>query len=898
MWLLYAHFFIFLKFLLYILFRVPQSVAPNLLKINNFELNCLCLLLYLRRIEMTSPTGRGNANPGFIFDEDSNIGGNSTDEERRGTPRPGGARRISARVEDVLQQTNVSGVNAASQTDDPPPMQVTAQPGSDDHRRLSARVQSLLGSLRQGGVAPAPTPTSIPAPSAAPTAESSGDAGMESLLSLFSHFGGRGLPPMSTADAMQPIDSVVTTQPAPRRLDMLAAGITPGAFALSAMTLPTPPVTTQPVTTQPVTTQPAPGYVLQQPSSGLAPEARALLSLLTQANGGGIHAPAPAAMPLPVTTQPAAAPVSPAQAAGYLTASNMVNPGTNPALNSLLGLLNQAGGGVAIPNLGGIPSIPWSTQPVSGGASQQTLMGLLGLFGQGTGGLSGLNPQMFLSMLQGIAATPGPYQNGAKAILDLLQGHTGTSIQHGLGAIANLVSGQGSTASNVGAAVQALSGLAGLAGPAGVAVGGVASLLAAAVTSEPVRRGGRFCYDNWHTGCEGNCCCPQCGCEEGECGCGSLGRCLCGLFGNCCGVGVDARRELEQQLREIEAEYGDSIFLIALSNLGIDTVALLSGSTALILPSLDRIREECGHCSRDLPGILKRKTNAMWAAAAQCYDNVLRNPSLRASFVAGMAGRCDINAAQLADDIRILHLWGGDGSLVVASPFDMEKLALTLPELNVTSRRSPVAGPLGAITAAVVMQDLARVLMKASHGRRQIWLSVNDLMTLTCMILAYRGISIVSDDVFTEGSKIHRRADMRRLFTDIDNRRFLNERTRGPAPYETLVNPYVELATRCFAESAARAERMRRPGDASREELLTSLSSRWMLAAGITPANPVVAQPLGLRAPTHMPISDLGEAASRGDQGRDYEREGARPRGDHGNNNAGGSTEEEEETIV
>ncbi|AUS59837.1 Uncharacterised protein [Chlamydia abortus] len=45
------------------------------------------------------------------------------------------------------------------------------------------------------------------------------------------------------------------------------------------------------------------------------------------------------------------------------------------------------------------------------------------------------------------------------------------------------------------------------------------------------------------------------------------------------------------------------------------------------------------------------------------------------------------------------------------------------------------------------------------------------------MILAYRGITIVSDEIPVEESRIYDRSEMRTLFNDINNRRLINERT-------------------------------------------------------------------------------------------------------------------------
>ncbi|WP_375793292.1 hypothetical protein O1W69_04095 [Chlamydia sp. 12-01] len=738
---------------------------------------------------MTSPTGGGNTNPGFIFDDGSSHTG-GTGGEQNGTQRPGGVRGLASSIYDWFQGGSSSGGNATSQTggsSTPNPPIITSQPGPSGGVATSVNIQALLGLLTQGGGTP--------------------------------------------------VSSPVLTQP--------------------------PTVQLAPVPT------PATDHNNMQ----------ALLTLLAQASGGTIPQP-----PTSVQTSPTP------------------TPGTNPGVQALLTLLTQVSGETApIPTPVPAPTPSITTQPIPGvNPTQHAIQALLGLFTQSPGGVSSQGSQLLLSLLQGIATTPGPYQQGAQSILSLLRGQNGVALQQGLGALASLVSGQGSTLSNVGTAVQALSGLAGLAGPVGTAVGSLASIIAAAATSESAQRGGRFCYDNCHTCCEGNCCCPRCGCNDGQCGCGSLGRCLCGLFGNCCGVQVDARRNLERELQEIEDMFGDTIFLMALSRLGIDTVGLLSGSTAITLPPMKRIREECRNCSRELPEILKNKTNAMWAASAQDYQKILNSTFLRGAFVSGMASVCDIDIKQIEQCVRILHQWGGDRGVMAASHFDMEKIALTLTELTVVSRHQNTPGPLGVITAAAVMQDLGKILIKASHGGRQIWINVSDLMTLVCMILACRGICIVPDSINIEEAKIYNRREIKQLISEIDHRRFMNERVRGPVPYAPPINPYFDLATRCFAEQAERVRRMRNPGDNSRQQLLMNLSSRWMLAAGITPTTPVITQPTGLTVP-RATAAGLGVAPPRGGDNqnrRNYDQEGARPRGGNGNDNGGGNAGGMSETQV
>ncbi|WP_366223784.1 hypothetical protein [Chlamydia buteonis] len=51
-------------------------------------------------------------------------------------------------------------------------------------------------------------------------------------------------------------------------------------------------------------------------------------------------------------------------------------------------------------------------------------------------------------------------------------------------------------------------------------------------------------------------------------------------------------------------------------------------------------------------------------------------------------------------------------------------------------------------------------------------------MTIMCMILVYRSITVVSDEIPLKESRICDRLEMCMLFNDIDNRLWINELTQ------------------------------------------------------------------------------------------------------------------------
>ncbi|WP_250230311.1 hypothetical protein [Chlamydia psittaci] len=525
-----------------------------------------------------------------------------------------------------------------------------------------------------------------------------------------------------------------------------------------------------------------------------------------------------------------------------------------------------------------------TTQSASNGEVQTAAnnQALLDMIIQSIGGTSGHNSHQLISLLQSLAGSPVSQIQSPQDLVNILHRQDHANMELLISALIHLAGRNTRGSSSVGKVMHLVDALGGLAGPAGAAAVSLASLISAAVNSERARRSGRFCYDYCHKCCERNCCCPACGCSQGEYGCGVVGRFLCGLFGNFCGVEVDVRRDLEEELQRIENEYSSTILLLALNRLGVDIVALLSGNSTVRLPSLEQIREECSKCSRDLPRILKDKTNTMWCCAAQSYNRILKNTFLRSVFVSGMGSSCDIDSVQLGHCVRILHEWRGDEDVMAASEFDMEKLALSLPDLSVISRRHSEIGPLGVVTSAYVMQDLGKVLMKASHGGRQVWLGVNDLMTIMCMILAYRGITVVSDEIPLEESRICDRLEMRTLFNDIDNRRVINERTQRQLNQEPQENPYLNLAKKCFDKRSAQMDNIQNLSEESKQEILQKISRKWMLLAGVQQNSVVTQQPIRQQqAPivTRSTASGLQLARSRlSTTDRDYEQEGARPR--------------------
>ncbi|BAE81390.1 hypothetical protein [Chlamydia felis Fe/C-56] len=797
---------------------------------------------------MTSPTGSGNINNGFISD---NIG-TSCEEEEQGALSGTVRRNLSEVVLSALQSSRTYGSNTTDTGAGQHFPVITTQPSS------SARAHSLLG---QGSLHPSgqnggntfPRSASEQTPICAQSPLAPVNSNLQPLLNLLAQASNSGFSAQPTSQVQAaPVPEPSMNPETQALLRLLSGGTTPSPVTqpmsqVQAAPVPEPSMNPEMqallrllsggTTPSPVTQPMSQVQAAPVPEPSMNPEMQALLRLLS-----GGTTPSPVTQP---TSQVQAAPIP--------------EPGMNPETQALLRLLS-----------GGTTPNPVPRPFPLGNMNPQALQSLLGSIVSGNGGQ---NLQWLLGQIQNASGNNPLLQ----AICSLFQGQGGGGLQQGLAGLAGLMAGRGASSSNLSSVITAISGLSGLAGPAGVAVSSIASLLAAAASSEAVQRSGRFCYDNCHSCCEGNCGCPGCGCAFGQCGCGSFGHWLCGIYGNCCGVQVAARKALEKDLKEIEEEYGDTVLLIALSNLGTNTVGLLAGDTSISVPPLDLIRRECTYCSRDLPRILQSQTSIMWANAAQRVSQVTRNGFLRRCFVSGLTSFCDINPSRLERLVRIVYPWGGDRGVVCAAPFNMEKIARTLPDLTIMPRghRTPCA--LGTMTAASVMQILGMILMKATQGERQIWIGVEDLMTLVCMILASKGHSIYSETISLTQTRIYQGEEMQNLMAEVEGRRRFQERLRGPIPSAPIHNPYIELAVRCFSENAQRAERLRNPRDESRNQLLRDLSSRWMLAAGIL-SSPVVTQPLEASTVLGPRASRYSRAGRNMGGARNYDLEGARPR--------------------
>ncbi|EPJ24912.1 hypothetical protein CP09DC78_0834 [Chlamydia psittaci 09DC78] len=310
----------------------------------------------------------------------------------------------------------------------------------------------------------------------------------------------------------------------------------------------------------------------------------------------------------------------------------------------------------------------------------------------------------------------------------------------------------------------------------------ILSLVSGVLQSETTRRVMQSCYDGCADSCSGNCGCVSCGCAEGAGGCGGFGSLLCGLFAGC--FNLDTRRGAitEDEFRKLETKYSSAVVLVALNNLGVNTVDLLAGKR-VGLPTLDQIKVECDLASKDLNKIIKSKSKEMWGEAACNYAHILSRPLLKEGIISGLSNHhIVINNDKLRGKVMIDCSWGSQGFIATNEPFDAERLVSSLVSLVVMKAESEDADAkvhrrLGASDASSVMTHVSRILSAAVSYGDNIWLSTEDLMTLVCIVLAHKNLVVV-DETGSDKTRIHRDQEIKQLLEMVQEKYVQLERNK------------------------------------------------------------------------------------------------------------------------
>ncbi|ETF37448.1 hypothetical protein [Chlamydia pecorum] len=387
----------------------------------------------------------------------------------------------------------------------------------------------------------------------------------------------------------------------------------------------------------------------------------------------------------------------------------------------------------------------------------------------------------------------------------------------------------------------------------------ISGLIYSAATSKAARKTGIFCYQECSDKCAGNCGCPGCGCANGECGCGKFGSCFCRWWGMICGA--DKHDELRQKLEELEARYGKAVILMALSNLNINVVDVLSGQGRINLPPIDEIESACSLVSTQFVDILQHESESAWLCAFVNSGEVLSIPFWRECIVRALVDpSCDLDENLLTDKVMVTTPLSE--SMLVCAPFELVKVAHALPRIKVTSDQEDTPRNLGVMQVANMIQLVAKIFANATGGgERPVWLSKEQLMSIISVVLVQSGYHLVSRD--QEGLPIYQ--EMKLLMEEVCQKKLQKAQSSmetDPRDKKRMVeDKFVSIANMCCKQEKRRATVLQDPNNVSeRDELILRMSQSWLAAAGIrpspsragTPAASLLATPR--RSPPSTPV--------------------------------------------
>ncbi|WP_366223780.1 hypothetical protein [Chlamydia buteonis] len=374
----------------------------------------------------------------------------------------------------------------------------------------------------------------------------------------------------------------------------------------------------------------------------------------------------------------------------------------------------------------------------------------------------------------------------------------------------------------------------------------ILSLVSGVLQSETTRNVMQSCYDGCADSCSGNCGCVGCGCAKGAGGCGRFGSFLCGLFAGC--FNLDSRRGAitEDEFRKLETKYSSAVVLVALNNLGVNTVDLLAGKR-VGLPTLDRVKAECHLASKDLNKIIKGKSKEMWGEAACNYARILSRPLLKEGIISGLSNHhIIINNDNLRGKVMIDCSWGSQGFVATSEPFDSERLVRSLVSLVVMKAEdgdedAKVHRRLGVSDASSVMTHVSRILSAAVSYGDNIWLSTEDLMTLVCIVLAHKNLVVV-DETGSDKTRIHRNQEIQQLLETVQEKYVQLERNKrsdirasmnASVLYTHIARKVSNIARRVSKKENNNRDLKDRAKTEVRDNLVVKMSMPWMRAAGL-----------------------------------------------------------------
>lgn len=362
----------------------------------------------------------------------------------------------------------------------------------------------------------------------------------------------------------------------------------------------------------------------------------------------------------------------------------------------------------------------------------------------------------------------------------------------------------------------------------------VAGLIYTAATSSAARKSGQFCHEECGDKCAGNCGCPGCGCANGECGCGRFGSCFCSWWGLICGV--DKNNDLKEALEKLERDHGRAVLLLALSNLNVDVVKVLSGQGSIELPRIDEIEEACKNVSLNFVSILQNENECAWIEAFKNSEEVLASSFWRECLVRALVdSSLEVEESVLTDCVLVTSPLSEN--MLACSPFELLRVAEALPRIKVRSCQETSPKKLGVMQVAAITQVVAKILVNATGGGlRPIWLSKEQLMSLIAMVIVQSGYSFASCE---DGSlPIHQ--EMKNLTEEVCQKKLQKAQSSvevDPQKGKVVREKFVDIADQCCKLAQRRNTILDDPNNKEqRDDLIMQMSQSRLSAVGIRPA--------------------------------------------------------------
>lgn len=265
-------------------------------------------------------------------------------------------------------------------------------------------------------------------------------------------------------------------------------------------------------------------------------------------------------------------------------------------------------------------------------------------------------------------------------------------------------------------------------------------------------RSGRCCtaiYDACSPRCTAPCGNPTCGCSEGECGCGSFGRLLCGMFDACCVVGAEGSKlKLSAWHRGLRQIYDPVVIGLAEKQTGISLQDLLIQGRAPTTKEKEQMEAACAMAHSFLTSALGDENVNSWKKDQDKCISLLEDGDWEAAVNKTLSCEAS-NISPISSNLEnVLVVSQEKMSVGNCEPFSVKNLGKELSNLKVSTGLG-VYGVLGVSEATIIAQIIAEIIKNHPGNHGNFWLTRQVLRYLVCLVLSIRNLSFIN----TEGEK-------------------------------------------------------------------------------------------------------------------------------------------------